>query len=67
MKSKVKSRSHPQYVSGGSGHMVGKTGASPQKPGTTSGSSHGAMSKGYAKGGNHHMVGKQTSKRAKPI
>jgi len=62
----VKSKSSPAYATGGNGKMVGKTGASPQKPGTTSGASHGSMG-GKAKGGSGHMVGKQTSGHCKPL
>jgi hypothetical protein len=61
---KVVSKSSPSYAKGGNGHMTGKVGASPQKPGTTSGASHGSMG-GWLKGGSGHMVGKQTSKPAK--
>jgi hypothetical protein len=61
---KVVSKSSPSYAKGGNGHMASKTGASPQKPGTTSGASHGSMG-GWLKGGSGHMVGKQTSKPAK--
>lgn len=64
---KVISKSSPSYASGGSGHMVGKTGASPQKSGTTSGASHGSMSKGAVRGGSGHMVGKQSVKPAKKL
>jgi hypothetical protein len=62
---KVVSKSSPSYARGGNGSMAGKTGASPQKPGTTSGAGHGSMSGGFAKGGSGHMVGKQTSKPVK--
>jgi hypothetical protein len=58
---KVVSKSSPSYAKGGNGHMAGKTGASPQKSGTTTGAGHGSMSGGWAKGGSGHMVGKQTS------
>jgi len=61
----VKSKSSPSYATGGNGHMAGKTGASAQKPGTTTGSAHGSMG-GKAKGGSGHMVGKQTSKPKQP-
>lgn len=54
------------YARGGSQHMVGKTGASPQKPATTSGASHGAPG-GKARGGSGHMVGKQTAGHCKPL
>lgn len=66
---KGSSRSSPSYAKGGSGHMVGKTGASAQRSGTTSGASHGSPSSSYgAKGGSgNHMVGKQTSKPVKPL
>lgn len=64
---KGSSRSSPSYAKGGSGHMVGKTGASAQKSGTTSGASHGSIG-GKARGGSgNHMVGKQTSKPVKPL
>lgn len=63
---KVISSSSPSYAKGGSNKMAGKTGASAQKPGTTSGSSHGS-SGGFAKGGNGHMVSKQTAGHCKPL
>lgn len=65
-KNKQISQSSPSYANGGSGHMVGKTGASPQKPATTSGASHGSMSRAPVHGGSGHMVGKQTSKAKYP-
>lgn len=66
-KSNVKSKSRPSYAVGGGGHMVGKTGASPQKAGTTSGSSHGSMGGKIKAGGKGRMVGKQSATAAKPL
>ena len=51
---------------GGSGHMVGKTGAGTPKVAGTSGAAHGPASRGPVKGGSGHMVGKQKSKPASP-
>ena len=59
-------KSHPQFARGGSHHMLGKTGASPQRSGTTSGASHGSTG-GKAHGGSGHMVGKQKSTACKPL
>ena len=57
-------KSKPAYAKGGSQHMASRTGASPQRSGTTSGASHGATG-GKPHGGSGHMVGKQTSKPVK--
>jgi len=68
-KSKVKS-SGPlpadARAKGGSGHMVGKTGAGTPKVAGTSGAAHGPASRGFAHGGSGHMVGKQKSKPVYP-
>jgi hypothetical protein len=62
-KSKVKSSGPlPGAAHGGSGHMVGKTGAGPQSPGGTTGSAHNSPSRGFAHGGSGHMLGKSGSK-----
>lgn len=61
-----KSKSSPAYAQGGNRGMAPKTGASPQKPGTTTGASHGSGG-GHAKGGSGHMVGKQTAGHCKPL
>ena len=64
-KSKVKSSGPlPGAAKGGSGHMVGKTGAGTPKVAGTSGAAHGPASRGFAHGGSGHMVGKQKSKPA---
>lgn len=65
MKGKVKSKGSLQGAKGGSGHMVGKQAAGPQKPGTTAHDPSGNGGK-WAKGGGGHMVGKQEASPAKP-
>ena len=55
-----------QFARGGSHRMLGKTGASAQKAGTTTGAAHGSAG-GKAHGGSGHMVGKQTAKACKPL
>lgn len=66
MKSKVISSSTPPAFTGGHGnHMLGKTSAKPQVPGTTIGSAPRGPSGTYASGGSAHMVGPQKSTPAK--
>lgn len=65
-KGKIKSKSSPgNWAHGGSGHMVGKTGAGGPPSHGTSGSAHNSASRGFAKGGSGHMVGKQKSMSCK--
>jgi hypothetical protein len=65
MKGKSKSRSSPTFAKGGSGSMVGRQYAGPQKPGTTATDASGSGGD-WAKGGSGHMVGKQEARPAKP-
>jgi hypothetical protein len=67
-KGKIKSQGALRGAAhGGSGHMVGKTGAGPQSPGGTTGSAHNSPSRGFAHGGSGHMSGQNHSKPKKPI
>lgn len=63
-KSKVKSKSSPEFVSTGGGHMSGKNSAGPQVPGQSASMGRGGGR--FAAGGKHGMAGKQTSKNATP-
>lgn len=66
-KDKVKSKSSPSnWGKGGSGHMVGQTGAGPQKSGGTTGSAHNSPGRGFAHGGSGHMIRGQKVKPAHP-
>ena len=65
-KDKQKSKSSPSLAHGGSGHMVSKSGAGPQKPGGTTGSAHNSPSRAFAHGGSGHMIRGQKSKPKQP-
>ena len=66
-KSKVKSSGPLRGAAhGGSGHMLGKSGAGPQSPGGTTGSAHNSPSRGFAHGGSGHMIRGQKSKPKQP-
>lgn len=63
-KSKVFSTGAGGFAKGGSGKMVGKTGANPEKP-FVSGNMNGALSRSMAAGGKGKMAGKQSVVPAK--
>lgn len=57
---KVIKTSNKQFVKGGKGHMFGKQGASPQRPGTSS-TTEGQGGGKFGKGGSGHMAKKQSA------